>query len=170
MLDTRIFYWDQRPGILADGWILDLFWTYDNQAAVYLNILARESLDHGRTWSELWDTGVPGQPALPISLPDGRIAMVYVDRTGAPVIKMRISSDLGRTWLDSTEIVLYQTSPMSQTWEKKSMQDAWAEMAKFSVGLPATALLKNGDVLVVYYAGPDTDQTDIKWVRIGTKD
>ena len=165
---NRIFYWDQRPGILADGRILDMFWTYDSQAAVYLNIHARESLDHGCTWSELWDTGVPGQPAPPVSLPDGRIAMVYVDRTGPPVIKMRVSSDHGRTWPDRTEIVLYQTGANSQTWKKKSMQDAWAEMAMFSTGLPATALLENGDVLVVYYAGPDTDQTDIQWVRIGT--
>lgn len=63
---------------------------------------------------------------------------------------------------DNTEIVLHQTSPRSQTWKKKSMQDAWAEMGKFSVGLPTTTLLENGDVLVVYYSGPHTDQTDIK--------
>ena len=166
--ENRIFYWDQRPGVLANGRIMDLFWTYDNQATVYLSIHARESLDNGHTWSELWDTGVPGQPAPPVSLLDGRIAMVYVDRTGPPVIKMRISSDRGHTWPDNTEIVLHQTSPGSQTWKKKSMQDAWAEMGKFSMGLPTTTLLENGDILVVYYSGPHTDQTDIKWVRIRT--
>ena len=163
--ENRIFYWDQRPGVLADGRILDLFWTYDNQATVYLNIHARESLDNGRTWSELWDTGVPGQPAPPVLLLDGRIAMVYVDRTGPPVIKMRISSDRGHTWPDNTEIVLHQAKPESQTWKKKSMQDTWAEMGKFSMGLPTTTLLENGDILVVCYSGPDTDQTDIKWIR-----
>jgi hypothetical protein len=46
------------------------------------------------------------------------------------------------------------------------MQDAWAEMSKFSIGLPATCALKNGDILVVYYAGPEVDCTDIKWARI----
>jgi len=46
------------------------------------------------------------------------------------------------------------------------MQDAWAEMAKFSIGLPSTAFLQNGDILVVYYAGPETDQTDIHWARV----
>ena len=149
---------------------MDLFWTYDNHAAVYLNIHARESLDNGRTWSELWDTGVPGQPAPPVSLLDGRIAMVYVDRTGPSVIKMRISSDRGSTWPDNTGIVLHQTSPGTQTWKKKSMQDTWAEMGEFSVGLPTTTLLENGDILVVWYSGPHTDQTDIKWVRIRTND
>ncbi|MBT3271730.1 MAG: exo-alpha-sialidase [Spirochaetales bacterium] len=165
--ENRIFYWDQRPGCFPDGRILDLFWTYDNQAAVYLNIHGRESLDNGRTWSDFWDTGVPGQPAAPVLLPDGRLGMVYVDRTNAPVIRMRSTGDYGRTWPDVTEIILYQTASASQTWEKKSMDDAWAEMAKYSVGLPATARLDNGDILVVYYAGPETDRTDIQWVRVG---
>jgi Neuraminidase (sialidase) len=26
--ENRIFYWDQRPGVLLDGRILDLFWTF----------------------------------------------------------------------------------------------------------------------------------------------
>ena len=46
------------------------------------------------------------------------------------------------------------------------MQDAWAEMGKFSVGLPATAVAPNGDILVVYYSGPVTDQTDVLWARL----
>jgi hypothetical protein len=41
----------------------------------------------------------------------------------------------------------------------------WAEMHKYSVGLPDTALLSNGDLLVTFYTGPDADQTDIAWVR-----
>ena len=40
--DPRIFYWDQRPQVLPDGRILDLFWTYGNAAAAYLNIHARD--------------------------------------------------------------------------------------------------------------------------------
>ena len=164
--ENRIFYWDQEPGILTDGRIVDLFWTYNNQTGIYLNIHARESLDNGRTWSAMWDTGVPGQPAPPVSLSDGRVAMVYVDRIGPPTIKMRISSDNGRTWPHETETIIYQVEVGAQTWEKKSMQDAWAEMGKFSVGLPATALLQDGDILVVCYAGPEADQTDIQWVRV----
>jgi hypothetical protein len=46
------------------------------------------------------------------------------------------------------------------------MQDAWAEMGKFSIGLPTMAFLKNGDILVVYYAGTHPDFTDIYWVHI----
>ncbi|MFH1007029.1 MAG: sialidase family protein [Candidatus Latescibacterota bacterium] len=166
--ENRIFYWDQRPGLLADGSLLDLFWTYDNGRAVYLNIHARRSVDNGRTWGPLLETNAPGQPAAPVSLPDGRIGMVYVDRTGAPVVKLRASEDGGTTWPDETELVLYGEDRKDQTDKKGSMQDAWAEMGKFSVGLPATALLGNGDLLVVYYVGPHTDQTDVQWVRVRT--
>ncbi len=165
--DPRIFYWDQRPCILPDVRILDLFWTYDNGAATYLNMHARESEDAGHTWSALWDTGVPGQPAPVVPLPDGRLALVYVDRTGAPAIRCRISEDNGRTWPAETTLTLYESVLPSQTARKDVMADAWSEMGKFSVGLPATAALPNGDVLVVYYAGASTDCTSVEWVRVG---
>lgn len=164
--DNRVFYWDQRPGVLADGRVLDLFWTYDNEKALYLNIHGRVSEDSGRTWSALWDTGVPGQPAPPIWRPDGTICMVYVDRTSAPVIKARVSADGGRTWPAATEILVSRPPAVTQTESKKTMQDAWAEMEKFSIGLPATSRTAEGDVLVTYYSGPETDVTDIKWARL----
>jgi hypothetical protein len=164
--DNRIFYWDQRPVVLPDGRILDVFWTFDRQTSTYLNIHARESMDNGRTWSELWDTSVPGQPAPPVPLPDGTIGLVYVDRTGPPQIKMRTSGDGGRTWPKDSEIVLKKSQLANQTWDKSTMQDAWAEMAQFALGLPATAVARNGDVVVVYYSGPETDRTDIEYVRV----
>ncbi len=164
--DNRIFYWDQRPGLLADGRILDVFWTYDNVAGEYLNIHGRESFDCGRTWSDLWQTDVPGQPAPPVSLPDGRVAMVYVDRTDVPTIKVRASGDGGRTWPEATEVVIDRAVVERQTRDKRVMQDAWAEMGEFSLGLPDTALLPDGDLLVVYYAGPRTDLTDVRWARV----
>jgi Neuraminidase (sialidase) len=165
--ENRIFYWDQRPGVLLDGRILNLFWTFDRKKAEYLNIHARDSTDNGRTWSEMWDTGILGQPAPPISLPDGRIGMVYVDRTSNPKIKMRLSEDGGRTWQQNTELTIYDFQTENQTWNKRTMQDAWSEMEKFSVGLPTTALLDDGSILVVYYSGVHTDLTNIYWSRIG---
>jgi len=164
--EARIFYWDQRPNVLADGTILDLFWTFDRHKAVYMNIHARASEDNGRTWSDLWDTGVPGQPARPVSLLDARIVMPYVDRQCTSTIKLRVSSDGGRTWPESTGLVLDDRLDRAQEGGKSSMQDAWSEMAAFSVGLPTTAALPDGDVLVVYYAGPKPDHTGLYWVRL----
>ena len=162
----RVFYWDQRPGVLSDGRLLDVFWTFDRVDARYLNMHARASRDNGRTWSDMWDTGVPGQPAAPVSIAGEKIALVYVDRGGAPEIKVRTSADGGRTWPAESERTIHSSVATLQTWDKKSMKDAWREMGRFSVGLPATALLPDGDILVVYYAGPETDRTSIEWARL----
>jgi len=163
---NRIFYWDQRPAVVDNGTLFDLFWTYDRATADYLNIHARKSTSGGRLWSEFWDTGVSGQPAQPISLHDGRMIMVYVDRTASPAIKLRVSTDAGKTWPSNTEMTLYQPELVGQSGKKSSLQEAWSEMEKFSLGLPATARLPNDDILIVFYAGPEPDLTDIRWLRL----
>jgi len=93
--------------------------------------------------------------------------MVYMDRTAAPTVKLRRSTAGGRTWPETTELILFEPPTPPQTVAKGSMQDCWNEMEKFSTGLPATALLPDGDLLVLFYSGPHKDLTDIRWVRVG---
>ena len=164
---NRLYYWDHRTAAMRDGRLLSLLWTYDRRDAVYRNIHACQSLDRGRSWSEPWDTGVPGQPAPAVDLGGDTIAMVYVDRTGAPEIKMRLSRDGGRTWPEDTQMTIAQAEGGSQSESKHSTQDAWHEMENFSIGLPQTAALPDGGFIVVYYAGSHTDRTGIHWVRVG---
>jgi len=162
----RVFYWDQRPSVLPDGRIIDVFWTFDRKTASYLNIHSCESRDSGRTWSALRDVGVPGQPGPVFPLRDGTLAMPCVDRTGAPLISVRQSVDGGRSWPPEDALVLHKSSGTSQTVAKSTMQDAWSEMYAFSVGLPSSAALPGGGALVVYYAGPHTDATSIHWAVV----
>jgi hypothetical protein len=162
----RIVCWDQRLTVLADGSILGLFWTFDRTTECYLNIHARHSPDGGVSWGELWDTGVPGQPARAVALSNGKLLMTYVDRTAAPAIKCRTSNDGGRTWPVETELLIHTCVPLSQTREKHSMQDAWSEMAAFSIGLPDAVALSDSDVLIVYYSGQHADLTDVRWARV----
>ncbi len=115
-----------------------MFWTYNNETFSYLNIHARHSPDKGKTWSEIWDTGIPGQPGHPVSLCDGRIAMPFIQRETFPVIKMRASSDNGRTWPENTEIIVYNSADRFSRLERKSMKDTWAEFNKFATGWPIT--------------------------------
>jgi hypothetical protein len=164
--EGRIFYWDQRPAVLADGTLLVLFWTFDRQEAAYRTIHARASEDKGHTWGPIWDTGVPGQPAAPVSLSAGRIAMPYVDRERTPTIMLRVSEDGGRTWPGTSAQVLDDCLAQAQQGDKGSMQEAWSEMAAFSLGLPTSAGLPDSEILVVYYAGPKADHTGLYWVRI----
>lgn len=164
--EDRVFYWDQRASVLPDQSLFNVFWTYDTVANLYLNIHATVSHDSGRSWSQPWDTGVPGQPAAVWPMWDGRLCLVYVDRSGTPCIKARLSSDCGRSFDPDSEIVIAQPQLSGQTRQKKVMEDAWAEMSDFSLGLPATAPLPGGDILAVYYTGPHRDTTSIHFCRL----
>jgi len=163
---NAVFYWDQRPSLLPDGRLLDLFWSLDRVTNQYINIQARESLDNGATWSAIWDTGVPGQPGPAFMLPDGKVGMVYIDRTATPTIKVRTSADNGRTWPDETELIIHVAEKPKRNWDKGSMQDAWSEMYEFSAGHPSSVMLPDGDILISYYAGPRTDLTGAHWARL----
>ncbi len=164
--DNRIFYWDQRPSVVEGECLLDVFWTYDRALSEYRTIHATESLDGGRTWAAIWDTGVPGQPGPACALADGSLAMPFVDRTAAPAIRVRRSTDGGRTFSASSEITLYASSGASQSGDKASMQEAWNEMYAFSVGLPHAVPLPGGGALIAYYAGDATDSTGIHWATV----
>ncbi|HOI45282.1 MAG TPA: hypothetical protein PLX50_06690, partial [Candidatus Aminicenantes bacterium] len=69
-------------------------------------------------------------------------------------------------WPAGGEATLHEPRLGSQTLVKTSMSETWTEMENFSLGLPAATALPGGDILVVYYAGPDPDLTDIRWMRI----
>ena len=163
---NRVFYWDQRLSLLPDGRLMDVFWTYDREAADYLNIHSCYSEDRGHSWSPLRDTGVPGQPGPVFTLEDGELVMPVVDRSGAPKVTVRRSEDNGVSWPAADTVVVYDAAEGSQTEKKATMQDAWAEMYAFSVGLPSVAPLPGGGGLLVYYAGSETDSTGIHWAKV----
>ena len=162
---NRVFYWDQRPSVFPDGSLFDVFWTYDRAAGAYRNIHASQSVDGGRRWRPVWDTGVPGQPAAVIALENSVLTLVYMDRSSRPALRLRLSRDGGHSWPRCSERTLDDFSALCRDGHA-TMQDAWAEMGAFSSGLPATCRTLDGDLLVVYYAGPHTDQTDIYWMRL----
>jgi hypothetical protein len=164
--ENRVFYWDQRPSVLANGTMMNAFWTFDTQTSKYLSIHTRVSHDGGQSWSDYHDTLVSGQPAPIISLSGDRLGMVYVDRTLAPAIKMRVSQDHGRSWPDESELIIHQAMTLPPRETRANMNDAWEEMSKFSIGLPSTYRLSDNEVLVAFYAGDGPDQTSIRWARV----
>ena len=163
-----MYYWDQRPNVMADGrTIVDFFWTLDGKKQQYQNIHARESLDEGRTWGDIWDTGIYGQPGQPVDLGDGRIATIEIDRTTTPIITVRTSRDHGRTY--DKAFVVYDSKLQKQDSRNVSMNDAWDEMTRFSVGHPTLFNLGEGEILAYYYAGDHSDSTSIEFARILVK-
>jgi len=167
--EHKVCYGDQRATVLKDGTVLDYFWTFHSGAGKYLNIHASASDDSGRSWRPLWDTGIDGQPGTPAQLADGRIALIYIDRSGSPAIKMRVSDNGGRTFLAQTELVLHQPSLGVQTRDKQNVKDMWTEFQTlYSIGHADSKALANGDLIVVFYTGPKADETHIAWVRVSS--
>ncbi len=161
-----MYYWDQRPCVLHDGrTIVDFFWTLDGKKNQYLTIHGRESLDGGRTWGDIWDTGIYGQPGSPADCGGVGLACIDIDRSISPVITVRLSSDRGRSFYDS--LVVYDSTLARQDSRNISMNEAWAEMAKFSVGHPNLMNLSENRLLAYWYAGDHFDDTNIEFAVIG---
>ena len=162
--DPDVYYWDQRLSCLEDGSLFDLFWSFDRKKAQYINIHATRSLDGGKTFSEVFDTGLKGQPGNTVSLDNGKLCCIYINRDTSPVIKLAVSEDGGRTWHD--ELTIYDSHKKLEGSAGLDMNDAWAQMGAFNVGHPYLAKLSDGTLMAYYYAGPDTHRTDIHWAMI----
>lgn len=163
--ERNMYYWDQRPQVMADGHsIINFFWTLDGRNNQYKNIHARYSNDAGINWGPIWDTGIYGQPGQPVDLGDGRLATIEIDRSVKPIITVRLSNDAGKTFEES--FIVFDESLDAQDSRNISMNDAWDEMLKFSVGHPNLLHLGNGELLAYYYAGRHSDFTHIEFVRI----
>lgn len=166
--DNRLIYGDARPRVMPDGTLLSFYWTFDTVAAVERNIHAARSVDSGRTWTPTWDTGVPGQAAPPIALPNGQIALAYVDRTTVPAIKVRVSHDGAHSFPSDTELMLRQSEIRDRRHSGHQDVHNWVQdIERYTIGLPDTAPLHDaGEFLVVYYNGQDQNHTDLEWARL----
>ncbi len=162
----KLFCWDQRISVFPSGRVMDYFWTYDMSTASYRKLHLAYSDDSAKTWSHVKESNVPGQPGRAVGFKDGRIFLPYVNREGEPSIRVRLSTN-DLDFPESSELLVHQRSLHSQTVKKGTMQDAWSEMDKFSIGLPDATMLPNGDVLMVFYSGDHHNATSIHWARIG---
>lgn len=159
------YYWDQRPLVVVGGErVVNFFWTFDGIKSRYQNIHRSESIDGGKTWSEPEDTGIYGQPGRPVQLADGRLVLVSIDRRKFPEIHLHLSRDEGKTFYRSRRLITFEQEP--QDSEYLRMDEAWEEMARYSVGHPQLLALDAWEILVYYYQGPDTDRTSIHFLRI----
>ncbi len=159
----RLFHWDQRAGIASDGRLASFSWVYDRQQSKYGNIQRRISADDGRTWSAPDDLGFADQPSHPAMLPDGRLVLAWVDRYGTRSIRARAADRVDAPFPAGTEAVIHQAAlpaaSVSNTAEMLADQSTW------SYGLPYAEALRDGTVMVVYYAGSPAGM-GIYWTRL----
>jgi hypothetical protein len=157
---------------LRDGTLLwPVYREYRNPLRNWSAVI--RSTDKGKTWSEpLWvdeTNGDNDEPAL-CELPDGTILCVMRTNGGDSMWVSR-SHDKGLTWTKSTKIgfkgqapYLFRTPPgvlllahrLPGTSLHYSLDDGktWSDVVMLDVTIgayPSMVLLKNGEVLIVYY-------------------
>ena len=159
----RIFHWDQRVGLAADGGLVSFAWIYDTVAGRYCNIRRRFSADSGRTWTAAQDIGIADQAGRPAMLPDGRVVLAWVDRFGSGSIRARLAAAARADFEPGSEVVLYEHGGNArQTDGTAATLD---DMSVWTYGLTYAEALADGDVMVVYYAG-DERAMDIRYARL----
>ena len=95
------------------------------------------------------------------------MVLAWVDRFQSHSIRARLASAADAPFDAATEVELYcQTtdSPQSAAGQGDT-GDLLAEMGLWSFGLPFSAALPDGDVMVVYYAGDDACM-EVRWARL----
>lgn len=161
--EGRIFNWDLRAAVAADGRIGTFAWTYDTATTKYLNIQRRISADGGASWTAPEDLGFADQAARPAVLADGRVVLAWVDRFGSQSIRARVAQGIDAPFEATSEVEVYAhkraEAASSDTGDMLASMDVW------SFGLPSVTALPDGDMLVVYYAGEPT-KLDVYWAKL----
>jgi hypothetical protein len=151
-----------------DGRLYAIFWSHDRQAQEDVEMHQAWGSADGRHWTPPHSTGMAGQIAAPLALPDGRLFVAYVHRHDPPSLRAVLSEDFGESWDQAGELTFYEKQRGGREagmGGPRDFGDYWADMSIWTFGHPAPALLPNGDVMVAYYAGDDK-ALSIHWVRI----
>lgn len=167
--NDRLYYWDQRLCVDGpSGEYVALFWTHDRGLAADLSVhLSHGSLAAPPTAAPA-ATGIPGQIAAPVRLPDGRLAALVVDRDRPGEIRLWQSSDNGAAWPREQSLQVHahdEQARLTQGLSDIDFAQYWEDMARWTFGHPALQLLDDNHVLAAYYAG-DPSRMSIHWARI----
>ena len=92
---------------------------------------------------------------------------VYSHRRDPPGIAASISDDFGRTWDRGRDLMVYESGAGTEPGARgrRSPKEKFDDMKTWRFGHPRGVLLRDGTVLVVFYAGGD-DVKSACWARV----
>ena len=167
--DSQIFYYDQRQQCCPQsGQLVAMFWTYDINAEADIEMHMAWGDAKSLAWSSPRSMAVNGQIAMPIPLPDGRLLAFYVHRHTPGSLRLMVSPDRGVTWNRETELVVYESAGAAErgTGAQTTYDEFWDAMGTWSFGHPSAAVLADGSLLLVFYAGLNESSLSVHWARV----
>jgi len=167
--EQRVYYWDERLAYSSSHErAVALFWTYDRVAEKDMPIHIAWSSADGRSWEAPRSTGIRGQIAQPLPLPDGRLLAFYVHRHPPGSMRLVASNDAGKTWDVDGELVVYQSGGARERGLAGESDFAryWEDMSTWTFGHPTGAMLDENTVLLAFYAGKSKDCLSARWARV----
>ncbi|MCX5662964.1 MAG: sialidase family protein [Planctomycetota bacterium] len=160
MWSRGVVAWEQSVAQLPDGRLLVVAWAFNEAKGTTEPTPYALSAD-GKTFSAPRLTGLHGQTAKILALPDGRVLCLY-RRHDKPGLWANLSKIQGDTWVNLEETAVWQGSSSGMTGKG----GAGDELSALRFGFPSMTLLPSGEVLAMFWCMEDAIQ-NIRWVRIG---
>ena len=166
--EDSLYYWDQRVALCsAENRLVNLFWTYDRKREEDVDIHISWADAEALSWTAPVGTGLAGQIAAPIPLPDGRLLAFYVRRKLPGSLKLIASPDGGKTWDQANELVVFSQDLGDERGKtKRGYAGTWEGISRWTFGHPVGITLDENVLLVVYYAGAHEKCLSVRWARV----
>lgn len=147
----------EEPAIvrLGDGRIVGMLRTHVNPSGDAKNMAIIVSEDDGFSWTPPRFTNIWGYPAELVTLPDGRVLMVYGYRRPPYGVRGCVSDD-GIHWNVANEFTIREGGVPAAYYDNPGVFQ--------HIGYPSVALLDDGSMLAMYHEHDDTGDRPLQFV------
>jgi hypothetical protein len=156
-------FWCNRVAKLPSGKLMCVSWTFDNATEQDLPLHLAEGSPDGRTWSTPFSTGINGQVSYLFAQDESTLLMATSHRESPAGIRLRASTDGGRTWNGNGLLVFDAEDQASQSGG--NLAEYYNYMTNYSFGWSPMLRLEDGSVLLVHFAGSG-DAINICYAKI----
>ncbi len=154
-----VMHLEQSVVELADGRLLAVAWAFHEQSGKSLPTPYAICSD-GRTFGPRRATGLKGQTAKLLALPDGKVLMLY-RRDDKPGLWANLSRLDGSEWVNLEEAPMWQGAASGMRGEAAAGQ----ELSDLRFGFPNLLLLRDGSVMAAFWCREDCI-SNIRWLRL----
>lgn len=154
--------WEQGMTQLPDGRLVSVVWSFNEKTGRSLPTQYMVSED-GKKFSAGKPTGLHGQTAKLLALPDGRILCVY-RRDDKPGLWVNVSRLEKNKWINLEEAPLWQGASSGMTGKGNNTD----ELSGLRFGFPSMTMLPDGSIFLVFWAMEDCVQ-GIRWIKLRVK-